>query len=531
MPARIVFAVLFGATLAACAAAGPPPELGREVAVRRHLSDGEEFNLSLPALLAHGRALFAANWTSQEGSGRPLTKGTGAPLADRTAPLTFPRAFNRVSGPDANACAGCHNAPFGLIGGGGDVVTNVFVLAQRFDFVTFDGRDATRTGGLFDERPRTTTLDSVGNSRRTVGLSGAGYIEMLARQMTADLRAIRDRIGPGESRVLETKGVAFGVLARNRDGSWNTAGVTGLPATSIVATIPDHPPTLIVRPFSQAGNVISLRQFTVNAFNHHHGIQATERFGRDVDPDQDGFKNELSVADVTAATLFQAALPAPGRVIARIPAIERAVRQGEELFRTIGCAACHVPALPLDARGWVYTEPNPFNPGGTISRGWKIEMDLTDASLPGPRIAAGTDGVVWVPAFTDLKLHDITGGPDDPNREPLDMNEPGGTAAFYAGNAKFLTRKLWDAGNSPPYFHHGQYTTLREAIEAHRGEAQAAFEAWRRLADAERDAVIEFLKSLQVLPPGTTHRIVDERGRKRAWDAPYPSATARRPDP
>jgi mono/diheme cytochrome c family protein len=306
-------------------------------------------------------------------------------------------------------------------------------------------------------------------------------------------------------------------LARYSDGSWDTTGARGLPAASLDATVPGDPPSLIIRPFSQAGNVVSLRQFTVNAFNHHHGIQATERFGHDADLDGDGFTNELTSADVTAVALFQAALPVPGRVIPRDPAVEQAVRRGEDLFGTIGCIACHVPALPLDRRGWIFSEPNPFNPAGTTNRGRPIEIDLTRASLPGPTLAPDADGVLWVPAFTDLKLHDITRGPDDPNREPLDMNEPGGTAAFYQGNAKFLTRKLWGAGNSPPYFHHGQYTTLREAIEAHHGEAQAAFEAWRRLADEERDAIIEFLKSLQMLPPGTKHRIVDERSRKRSW--------------
>jgi hypothetical protein len=36
------------------------------------------------------------------------------------------------------------------------------------------------------------------------------------------------------------------------------------------------------------------------------------------------------------------------------------------------------------------------------------------------------------------------------------------------------------------------------------------------LASRDRDAVIEFLKSLQVLPPGARSLVVDERGRPRA---------------
>ena len=43
------------------------------------------------------------------------------------------------------------------------------------------------------------------------------------------------------------------------------------------------------------------------------------------------------------------------------------------------------------------------------------------------------DGVVNVPAYTDFKLRDITSGPGDPNREPLDMNQPAGTPGFFAG--------------------------------------------------------------------------------------------------
>ena len=48
----------------------------------------------------------------QEGQGRPLAKGvsTPTPLSDLSAPLVFPRNFNRFSGPDANSCTGCHNA-------------------------------------------------------------------------------------------------------------------------------------------------------------------------------------------------------------------------------------------------------------------------------------------------------------------------------------------------------------------------------------------------------------------------------------
>jgi cytochrome c peroxidase len=493
-------------------------EIGREVAIARHLQDGEEFGLSTEALIEHGRKLFTAVWTIQEGGGRPHTKGTGNPLTDQTSPLLFPRNFNRISAPDSNSCAGCHNVPFGQPGGGGDIVANVFVLGQRFDFATFDGNDSTPTRGGVDETGLPVHLQTIANSRATLGMFGSGYIEMLARQITQDLQAIRDSTPPGGSRELRSKGISFGVIARQASGAWITSGVHGLAAPSLVTTGPTNPPSLVVRPFHQASNVISLRQFSNNAFNHHHGIQSTERFGIGTDPDGDGFVNEMTRADVTAVSIFQATMAVPGRVISRDPEIEAAVWLGEQRFASLGCTTCHIPALPLDRQGWIFTEPNPFNPPGNLRVGEAptVAVDLSRDDLPLPRLKP-SHGVVMVPAFTDLKLHDITSGPGDPNVEALDMNQPAGSPGFFAGNPKFLTRKLWGTANEPPFYHHGQYTTLRQAVLAHAGEAQATRLAFEALPEFEQSSVIEFLKTLQVLRPGTRHLIVDERGEPREW--------------
>ena len=116
------------------------------------------------------------------------------------------------------------------------------------------------------------------------------------------------------------------------------------------------------------------------------------------------------------------------------------------------------------------------------------------------------ESFVWVPAFTDLKLHDITAGPGSPDAEAIDINQPAGSAAFHGGNRRFLTKKLWGAANEKPYFHHGLFTTLREAVLAHDGEALTSRENFVALTPDERDRVIEFLKSLQVLPPGPEDR-------------------------
>jgi len=507
----VVFSISVVAVLVSYAASGK--KIGQEVAIPVHLQDGDEFTISTKELIAFGRKLFTAMWTSEEGAGRPLTKGTGAPLSDSSDPLVFPRNFNRISGPDTNSCSGCHNKPF--VGGGGDIVGNVFVLGQRFDFATFNKLDTIFTKGNLDERGEPTTLQSIANSRKTIGMFGSGFIEMLARQITADLQAIRNDTAPGKQRILVSKGISFGVIAHRADGTWDTSRVDGLPAASI-ATNGTNPPTLIIRPFHQAGNVVSLRQFTNNAFNHHHGIQSEERFGIGLDPDGDGFVNELTRADVTAATIFQATLPVPGRVIPNDPEIEVAIRVGEQRFRKIGCANCHIPALPLDRKGWIYTEPNPYNPPGNLQLGEvePLAIDLTSDELPGPHLKPHA-GVVWVPAFTDFKLHDCTDGLGDPNREALDMNQAPGSDPFFAGNGKFITRKLWGIANQHSFGHHGQYTTMREAVLAHAGEALFARQAFQQLTEYERDSVIEFLKSLQILEPGTHDLIVDENGRGR----------------
>jgi hypothetical protein len=487
--------------------------IGREVAIPRHLRDGEEYQLTIPQLLAFGEKLFTAKWTIQEGAGRPLAKGTGALLSDPSDPLIFPRNFNRISGPDSNSCSGCHNEPF--VGGGGDRVTSVFVLGQRFDFATFDRADPRLTKGALDERGQFVTLQDIANERKTIGMNGAGFIEMLARQMTADLQAIRDSLTPGAEQVLSTKGVSFGSLGRNPDGTWDTSGVQGLPAPSLASSGLNNPPSLIVMPFHQAGAAISLRQFANNAFNQHHGIQSEERFGLGVDEDGDGFVNELTRADVTAVTLYQAALPVPGRVIPNDPEIRQAIRVGEKRFNDIGCTSCHIPKLPLVNNGWIYSEPNPYNPSGNLRPGdaTSLSIDLSSDALPGPRLKPDSQGVIWVPAFTDLKLHDITTGPTDPNAEPLDQNHAPGSAAFFAGNVKFLTRKLWGTANSGPFMHHGKFTTMREAVLAHSGEALVSRRAFDALSDYEKDSLIEFLKTLQVLPPGTTSLVVDENAK------------------
>jgi hypothetical protein len=100
------------------------------------------------------------------------------------------------------------------------------------------------------------------------------------------------------------------------------------------------------------------------------------------------------------------------------------------------------------------------------------------------------------------------------------MNQPQWSKKFKEGNCRFLTKRLWGAANEPPFFHHGLFTTMRRAVLAHSGEAKESRLVFQSLPASEQDAIIEFLKTLQVLPPGVKDRILDENYRARGWPPP-----------
>lgn len=431
-------------------------------------------------IFSHGQLLFQAKFNIFDGQSRPGTTGGGAARAPGSAPQ-----FIRTSAPDANSCFGCHNDPFR--GGGGDIVANVFVLAQTLDPVT------------------QSVSPDFSNERNTLGMQGTGAIEMLAREMTTELIHLRTKAlavasdtGRSMRVALTSKGVDFGFLTASPDGTLDTREVVGVNAD------------LIVRPFHQKGAVVSLREFSNNAMNHHHGMQSTERFGQartgGKDFDRDGVEDELSVGDITAVTVYQAALNTPGQVLPDDVDALRAVIRGERHFETVGCADCHVPTLKLASR--IFTEPNPYNPDGNlkpadVARSFRFDL-TTQGDLP--RFEAAPDGGIYVRAYTDLKRHNLC---DTEIRHYCNERVVQGGIP----TELFLTRRLWDVGNSAPYGHRGDLTTITEAIMAHGGEARASRMAFDALPQVRKNEIVEFLKSLQLLAPGTPSTTVDRQGK------------------
>jgi CxxC motif-containing protein (DUF1111 family) len=125
-----------------------------------------------------------------------------------------------------------------------------------------------------------------------------------------------------------------------------------------------------------------------------------------------------------------------------------AARHGRDVFSEIGCATCHIPALRTGdhpVRALAYQE---------------------------------------IRAYTDLLLHDM--GP-----ELADV-----CLGLVAQPAEFRTEPLMGLRLMNRFLHDGRATTVEEAIRLHGGEAGAARDAFAGLTEADRSALLEFLRSL-----------------------------------
>ena len=130
--------------------------------------------------------------------------------------------------------------------------------------------------------------------------------------------------------------------------------------------------------------------------------------------------------------------------------------QGEALFSSAGCAACHAPTLTTSAQ-------HPF------------------AELRSQTIRP----------YTDLLLHDMGDGLADTLPEAN------------ASGAEWRTAPLWSlgltagvSGGKEAYLHDGRARDLSEAILWHGGEAEGAKEAFRNMNATSRAAVLRFIQSL-----------------------------------
>ncbi|MBI1792522.1 MAG: thiol oxidoreductase-like protein [Acidobacteria bacterium] len=423
--------------------------------------------------IRRGRQLFQRKFTRHEGQGPTIGDGSGD--------------INTILGIGAglaDSCAGCHGRPRGSAGFGGDVVTRP------------DSRDAPHLFGL-------------------------GLKEMLADEITTALRAQRSAAGAaarlsGRSSTvrLTAKGIEYGFLTANPDGSFDTTRVQGVD------------PDLRVRPFFHHGGTISIREFVAGALHGEMGMEAVDadlmrasRGGRIVtpsgmvldgsldsieapptddpnaDPDGDGVKNEVPAALVDHLEFYLLNYFKPGR-----DEQNTATRLGRHVFDRTGCASCHIPDLLIEHDRRVADVETAHDP----ARGIFNQLFATAAPLfrtvsdgRGPDLKLPALGTFLVRnIFTDFKRHDL--GPYFHER-----NYDGTTRTH------LMTTALWGVGSTAPYGHDGRSMTLKQVILRHGGEAQHSRDEYARLNEIEREALLHFLNSLVLFPPDDTASTLD----------------------
>jgi hypothetical protein len=98
----------------------------------------------------------------------------------------------------------------------------------------------------------------------------------------------------------------------------------------------------------------------------------------------------------------------------------------------------------------------------------------------------------------------------DRSHDPGFLRTSGTDATSCADCHNQPTRKLWDVGNTAPYGHRGDLTTITEAILHHAGEARLARERFEALTKGQQAEIVEFLRQLQILPNGSPRKIREE---------------------
>jgi cytochrome c553 len=419
-----------------------------------------------------GRQLFQRKFTEEQGVGpRVNFDSSGDIMANAALGAGF-----------SDSCASCHGRPRGSAGFGGDVVT----------------------------RP---------DSRNAPHLFGAGLREMLADEITADLRALRkraERVAVAShmavSMPLISKGVHYGSIKALPDHTFDTSHVEGVNAD------------LRVRPFFAEGREFSLRAFAAGAFNDEMGLQspdpvlcaasdptaavavttpaglrldpALDTIKRPptcdpaADPDGDTVVDEIDPAllDYMETYLLNYFKPGLGRTTARSD-------EGRALMDSTGCTSCHIASFRVEKDRRVADLDTRYDATrGIFNQLYASATTLFDVIADGdpyPKLVPKGLPFVVANLFTDFKRHDLG-------------------AAFHERNydgsivTQFMTSPLWGVGTKAPYGHDGRSVTLRDVILRHDGEAAGSKNAFVALGDDGQGKLIEFLQTLVLFPPDDT---------------------------
>jgi hypothetical protein len=420
--------------------------------------------------IRRGRQIFQRKFTRVQGQG-PL-EGDGAGDINNTL---------IIGAGLADSCAACHGRPRGSAGAGGDVATRP------------DSRDAPHLFGL-------------------------GLKEMLADEITTELRTIRSQaIAQAQQchctvqRNLVGKGISYGRIVAFSNGSVSTSQVRGVDAD------------LRVRPFFHHGGTISIREFLVGAFNAEMGLEAPDpdllaasggakvtTIGGMVldgakdaieappvssvteDNDDDGVVNEIptSIVDFMEFYLLHYFKAGTGQQTTDS-------QSGRVKMAQMGCNSCHIPDLTINKDRRVADvetryDPAQGNPFNRLFATASLLLSEQDDGSGHPTIKKPLLGSFVVRnIYTDFRRHDL-----GPNFHERDYN---GTT-----RRQMMTAPLWGVANTGPYGHDGRSMNLKDVILRHGGEAQTARDRFASASSFDQRQVIEFLNTLVLFPPDDT---------------------------
>jgi CxxC motif-containing protein (DUF1111 family) len=157
-----------------------------------------------------------------------------------------------------------------------------------------------------------------------------------------------------------------------------------------------------------------------------------------------------------ALIAFVRSLPPPVVQAAANPRDEKARKAGKALFKSIGCAECHVEKLGGVAGIYSDLLLHAMSP------------ELSDTASYGAFLAGAT--------------------------RPPDVRPD--RRAGNASEEEWRTPTLWGLRDSAPYLHDGRAGSIDEAIRLHGGEAATAAQRYRQLPPRDQLQLQSFLLSL-----------------------------------
>jgi len=414
-----------------------------------------------------GRQLFQRKFTTLQGRGSGPGDGSGDINSN-----------NAIGAGSADSCSSCHGRPKGSGGSGGDVATRP------------DSRDAPH-------------------------LFGVGLKEMLADEITSDLRLIRDAtVAKAKARkrtvtaTLVSKGIKYGTITANSDGALDMSQIQGIDAD------------LRVKPFFAEGSMGSLREFISTAFHNEIGMNTNDPdliaasngarivtpAGMVLDGSKDkiqppptpnpGTGNEIDTALVDHLEFYLLNYFKPGH-----DKQTATTDRGREVFERIGCSSCHVANLMINRDRRVADLDTAYDStrgifNSLFSTATPLVNVVSDGTPYPPLVQPKYNPFLVTDIYTDFKRHDL-------GSNFYERNYDGTTQTM------FLTRPLWGVGSTGPYGHDGRSISLDAVILRHGGEAQKSRDAYAALPSGRSTALLTFLNSLILFPPDDTASTLD----------------------